>query len=975
MASNAKLSKCRLDEASTRNERRHHVYVIPTIEESRVLWWMHRVERLVLVCGASSVGGQGLDHILRLCDRKFQDPGDDRLNWAVLVATSLVMCVCRGVYLEEADTGRRMCICTSGEERGHVSHEIGAWYSMHACSCADIVGQLLQHDGIVRSEILLYMLEGMEDDIACRVCASLLTHVARYGVGSSGASHVSYGFHRLGMWLVQQNIHQDVSATQKIVEYICILDACLLSLTEAPAHVMATLTKSSNKVSRALYAWIDNAIHESSQYGNETSILYKLRSRMLLSGIGMQGESHDSDEPSVAHMGFQGMEHEICIADIEWLVNALLYWNTKMLFESSLLQNNPRDVPILSYLAWLICSTLFLPGCDVYNPNPLAYVKILKNAIERGGNRISSSVLHMILWVLASKVTSPEEQRCVARWDSIPTLETVDNSTGGHARCMYTWVDRQMLFIENKISIDDTSSTGVIVGGSESESLKTIRESLFPCVLFCPYRTLHTIFEISTSHRSDAWLLVSVCELFPQLVSLPPLINTSEAITHTTELTRLVIDGILIHGASMSNHKKSSYLHSLSLLLKSNDKIPQAYGILSFEDISHALVTLVSGPAECLDLATEFVKQAYIYSGTNAQQTEQAAIAVISACLYHLEFDTRYTRDIPMNKRSIENVREILEYSVNAVKGPTERLRVLSAIEEHGTYPWARLYFGFEFTEYEANYILHINPKRSAGLRGNAVYQVGNISMHQTLELAALGSIQTKELSSLVRGYSSMESFRKDLIDSLRCLFSVCASIETMHLMIGLEIVCSNIFMAQIRGMSTEENASMGAVRGLTGLPIILDSPNLAKICSICMVVELCIRCAVSSDLTHSHMIVDVCQYSVAQIQSFATDHGSTLQSLLIVRVFCELIKCYASLLERSATADEATLHVIRDARISIESTISMICSKVRANPEMECVSLMASLVTKYFRLSQEGLVALPNSDFMQAIHVSLSKT
>lgn len=58
-----------------------------------------------------------------------------------------------------------------------------------------------------------------------------------------------------------------------------------------------------------------------------------------------------------------------------------------------------------------------------------------------------------------------------------------------------------------------SSGRGIVVGQVQEATLRTIRTLLFPCVLFCPYSTLHNAFRLSTANRNDAWLLVAVCEV------------------------------------------------------------------------------------------------------------------------------------------------------------------------------------------------------------------------------------------------------------------------------------------------------------------------------------------------------------------------------------------------------------------------------------------------------------------------------
>ena len=764
---------------------------------------------------------------------------------------------------------------------------------------SDFVGHVWKHHRGIVVDVMMYMLESVEEDVGCMLCMDILRCIARDGVGGeeNRTKHVAYCLGRTVGWLCRQENVDDC-----VLECVGVLDTCLLSL---PAEYV------DKAECGRLYGWIESCVEAGC---GDVAPLYQLRARLLLLGCKAVCVIEKQSPNSLV---------EETISDLEWLIETILYWKPDKRFgRNDVGVWNNKWLQVVAHVAWLVCNTYVCSEKPnrIYSANPVSYAKILQNALETCQSRLD----HMICWVLASRVHRVEEQQCILEWDCIPRLEQYD----GNVTHMYPWVERQMLAVENKVSIDDTSIDGAIVGNYETDALQTLRDMLFPCVLFCPYRTLHDVFAISTVHENEAWLLVSLLDVFPHLTSLPPL-RSGDGLS--TEITRLLLDGI-VQSTILGN---SSFVHIFRMIVQNRE-----HPIVPLHYLRQGLVSLLSGPEEeSLDLAIECL----LLCCTEPVDTQEI-FSIISACLHHLEFSTRYARCVPLKKQTLQNMQDIIERSIQVLlQDPYKKQQVLSDVEASGAHPWARLYFGFEFSDYDAYYILHVNPKLSESL-SQGVYRVGNVQMHHTLELAALGSIHTKELCSLAAGYSTMEEYRRDLMGSLHCLFSVCTSSEIMHLMTSLEILCSDVLVQWMR------------VDNQTAISLSLSSPNLVSICSKAMVIHLCMKSALSSYPRHYHMIPDVCQYSLSAVQS--SGQFGSLDWMFIVRVFTEYVTCYACIIEDEDVSDQS----IGDACTAVESVVSILCSKAQSNPGIHC-RLMAETITQHFSGS---------SHFMDAISLSL---
>ena len=556
-----------------------------------------------------------------------------------------------------------------------------------------------------------------------------------------------------------------------------------------------------------------------------------------------------------------------------------------------------------------------------------------------------------VAWVLASKVADPAEQRAVlaVNTDEFGKQKMRMETIQGHsATAMYAWVETQMLLVGNKLAVDDASRQGIVVGQAQEATLHTIRTLLFPCVLFCPYTTLHNAFRLSTANRNDAWLLVAVCDVFPNLLRLAalggndmdlPAREKHGGIHVEGELERLLVDRIIFGGASSdaaadpSNDDEGSFLYAARALLQAPDR-----NIFSSDDASHkdinrgslwaCLPRMLQAPPGRLELASDFVLD--VVDRKFAEIDRSTITKLVSTCLRLLEFDARYSRlgqdSTAFSKRVLDNARKIVESIASAgtdsVTGMSADLyATLLEIESSGTAPWARLYFGIDFSEHEARYILHTNPKPSLGLTTH-VKSVSNIRLHQTLELAALGSIQRAELQDLAAGYTSMSQFLADLQASIRCLFSVCTSTEVRHLMTGLEIFCSTLFIRELSWRTapavttTADGSSAPPRQPTTTTP----ATRTVSACSTAMVAELCLKSAPGA-LGAPSVVPDICQYCISSATRYQQQESRTHP--LTSRLFTELLNHYARLIRatpadyHATTALETALSVLYSHRLA----------------------------------------------------------
>ena len=843
-------------------------------------------------------------------DKRIQDvysiptSGGSRLMWFVQHIRMVLECriseSCRPV-----DDVLRMCRTTS--DCG-VNEAILVAMGLVLCEDwrrVDFLGHVWNHGGTV-VDVLLDMVEDIQE--VGEICMDIVKHISRYGVGEgSKVEHVAYCIRHCVWWLTRQQ------KSPTVLECVGALDRCLLSL---PAEYVDTIKCS---IDVDVYEWIDSYLKEES---DDVGPLYQLRARFMLMGCvntPVQGRHH--------HHHHQNADDGISPSDISLILDAMLHWNPK----TRMNHDECEKTSVVARIAWLVCSTYSLSQGTkrrIYSANPFAYPKILENILDKTSLK-RGHVDNMLCWVLASHIDTQEEQQNILQWDIIPRLEHYDDPV----RCMYPWVERQMLVVENKVSIDDTSVSGAVVGGHEHDALRTLRTLLFPCVLFCPYSTLHSVYSMDTLHRNDAWLFVALLNVFPHLVSLTPLQQTCGTdFCASTEISRLILDGIQ---ACSAQEDSLPYIQTFKALVKAQER-----GDVSLQDVRDGLVTFITRQDvdTCVAGAAECLKQLW----SVPTDTEQA-VSIISACLHHLEFSTRYTRLVPLKKETLQDLQDIIEETIGSL--PLEcQHHVLGKIETHGAYPWARLYFGFEFSDADAYYILHVNPKPGDALLHHDVYKVGNIRMHQTLELAALGSVHAKELCSLVAEYSSrtMDDFRQDLIDSLRFLCTVCTCSEMMHLITSLEIICSDLLVHWMRAHNDD-------------MSLAIAHPNLVSSCCAAMVVELCIKSALSTCPPHYRMISEVCQYSVSVVKS----QTGSLGSMLMVRIFSEFVACYACICIHNSTSDEGS----GDACTSIESVISILCSIARNSPGMHC-RLMADAIKQH---------VTDSSHFIDAMYISLT--
>jgi hypothetical protein len=683
-------------------------------------------------------------------------------------------------------------------------------------------------------------------------------------------------------------------------------------------------------------------------------MVFRLRTRLLLVDCAIEGlKACDDGCERVPSMATPTPS----VHEVEVLVDDVLFWNSSGSktptgdehtidgVHGGTHRDSSHERDHLGYVVWLACSTLFDPNLPVFNPNPMAWSKLLCRALMCRETS-DHACFPPVAWVLASRVVDPVEQRAVL---AVNTDEfghrkvCMETCQGSSASEMYAWVETQMLLVGNKLAVDDASRRGIVVGQAQEATLRTIRSLLFPCVLFCPYATLHKVFRLSTANRNDAWLMVAVCDVFPDLLRLPalggngmdlPALGEDDGIHVEGELARLLVERILSSGAASdpSNEDDESFLYAARALLQA-----PASNIFFGESTTHennnrgslwaCLPHMLRAPSARLELASDFVLD--VIDRKSAEIDRFTASKVATTCLTLLEFDARYrclAQDpTAFSKRVLDNARKIVESIVGAgtdsMTGMSYDLYgILSEIESSGAAPWARLYFGIDFSEQEARYILHTNPKPSLGLTTH-VKSVTNIRLHQTLELTALGSTQCGELQDLASGYISMSRFLADLQASIRCLFSVCTSMELRHLMNGLEIFCSTLFTRELSWRMAPASTIAGGSSGPPRQPTTTPNPRTVSACSTAMVVELCLKSVPHAQDAPS-VVPDICQYCI----SSAAHHRRGQQSMahpLTSRLFTELLNYYARQTRtlpmdlHATTALETALSVLYNHRLA----------------------------------------------------------
>lgn len=768
------------------------------------------------------------------------------------------------------------------------------------------------------------------------------------------------------------------------------LDACLLvASSDVSTSLGGSMLRGVARTGRLgqLRAYLDEVARFDAVKGDadRMGVVFRLRTRLLLVDVHCSGTmdgatarcdesslgSHHADDADDADdvddagdsgddLGSQITRRLPSIHDVEALVDDVLFWDMGVSPKAARTAGGGetggdqsfRHCEYLAYVAWIACTTLFHPNLPVFNPNPVSYSKLLCQALECREST-DHACFPLVAWVLASKVVDPAEQASILSGNTDEfgrrkiSFEVI-RGLGASAR--YAWVASQMLLVSNKLAVDDASRRGIVVGQVQEATLRTIRSLLFPCALFCPYTTLHNAFRLSTANRNDAWLLIAVCDVFPDLANLPALesagvdmpTDVSEHLRMGGELARMIVDRILtgapnhVMGASarpgLDGHEDNdSFLFAARSLFESrggyvfsgHTTTPGTRDCSErhrSKPLWECLPSMLRAPPCRLELASDFVLD--MVSTSSLEMDQLGSKELISACISLLEFDARYRRHnqdpTAFSKRSLDNAQKIVELIVEATLATAttdELYSMLSEIESSAVAPWARLYFGFDFSEYEARYILHTNPKPSLGLT-TCFKSVTNIKLHQTLELAALGSIQRAELQDLATGYTSMDHFLDDLQASVRCLFTVCTSSEIFHLMNGLEIFCSTLFVRETSwAMRTNECDVPHGARALH-----IPAPRTVSACSTAMVVELCLKSA-TRDL-ESIMIPDICQYCISSATT-ARAPPPTNQPLT-ARLFTELIKYYAGRINSTLDPADTSDHTMT----ALEAALSVLYNR-----------------------------------------------
>jgi hypothetical protein len=289
----------------------------------------------------------------------------------------------------------------------------------------------------------------------------------------------------------------------------------------------------------------------------------------------------------------------------------------------------------------------------------------------------------------------------------------------------------------------------------------------------------------------------------------------------------------------------------------------------------------------------------------------------LSQCFTYLEFDNRYAYYGMENKSetnenasntacqfyerpALGHISDIVRWvCMLLLKQNASLARHVFSILEYRGFPWCRLYFGVEFSDYDANYILKTNPK--PGTESKHVFGIEHTLLHQALELAALGSIQPSILKEIV-SEEELGKLRVDMSKSLTCLLYISTKHELYNIMTCIELIMSEILFSQ----QLDHDDAHRIILEEEG---IMDEHFVSTSCKA-MSVEFGIRCIISGCKAQSEsakqvhrwtgILSDFCAYCVDMLSTtedrMAADHRLSNNIMLSLRIFSELISCYNAL-------------------------------------------------------------------------------
>lgn len=681
-----------------------------------------------------------------------------------------------------------------------------------------------------------------------------------------------------------------------------------------------------------LNEWIDEQCCE----GSLESSLYRLKSRLMLfeyKRVSDTTKSHDDGCCTLLNDDEELKEIEDTRSSVITLMRAafdsVLHW--------SAVPNDASD-EYIAYACWSVSNTLFLEQTSISNhhPSPVADYKILCNTLDRLVVNTETSdcetLEQIACWALSSHVDDVQVQQQLVdlyreKLNSSPShLESIKDR---HVSLQHEWVRHQMLSMGNKLAMDDTSAGGIVVGQQLEARMKTIRNLVFPAVLLCPYSLLHKLFNASLTNRNEVWILSSICEVFPNLVRLRP-VDCSPISENQigTELSRLLVDKV-ITSKGISEEEESSLLYMVEVFMNATPSI------LSLGMFRNDILPMLSSPEDASpEFATKFVKRILELSSLRSicdlllseesDTSSPYAVVALETCLYYLEFDNRYHRlgiskhdginsDVIssyFDKSALQNIQDIVLLVAECLMecDASYAQHILTAVEYQG-HPWARLYFGIDFTEDEAHYILKVNPKHSH-LEENC-FGIKNTTFHQAFELAALGSIQAQMLKHLAHEYKSIDDLRGDIVRSVSCIASVCTSSEAQHLLHGVEVIAGEICIGA-------QNTSVSNA---------LAKPYILQACTRAIVAEIGIK-SVHNMVDHTYYaqasmaLSDVGRYCLQSISELAP----STSPILALRLFGEVLQCYMSL---TTSLKEKSLHPTSIQSSSIEAIISSLAQSI----------------------------------------------
>jgi len=580
------------------------------------------------------------------------------------------------------------------------------------------------------------------------------------------------------------------------------------------------------------------------------------------------------------------------------------------------------------------------------------YKRCMENFDRRVMNENDILTVLKFLWEVASRFNDKGEQLKALNW-----IHSCYHDTSGLARLhgdsaiqsdlIRLWIDAELTSLGNKVSIDERKGTKVIGDSLETITMQAAR-MIFPALIICPYELLSKLISLGALDESGSWMLMMACQRFASLVSLKPIGSCCEE--RTTELQRHLTE-LLCNSANISENEREALYRCIfklsgvheegksisdgiseyvsksvaSPIISSSDMLQSLTLSVLSSNSSHgetSSLTIKSLLESCSEeelvhlFQMERVKDVQVgYYDEAAQPDDPWILQFLSQCFIYLEFDNRYAYygmeksgnedTAPYNpsqfyeRAALGHISDMVAWVCMLLfkKDASLAHHIFSILEYRG-FPWCRLYFGVEFSDYDASYILKTNPK--PGTESKRVFGIEHTLLHQALELAALGSIQPSIFKEIVSN-EELRKARIGLSKSLTCLFYISTKHELCNIMTCIELIMSEILFSQ--------SFELHGIHSIIVEEGIIDESFLSTSCKA-MSVEFGIRCIISGCQEQSHspshvhrwtgVLSDFCAYCADMISSTVEDRivadDRINHTILSLRIFSELISCYNAL-------------------------------------------------------------------------------